>query len=534
MIKKIATLISTSIGLCFAQVSDFENLSINISSNSYWATNDVAVKGNLNFGNQVLANKFNPGYGGYWSGWALSNLTNTTLAGLSNQYSCSAGGDYSNTTSDGIFAIAGGSNPKIKFNSTQTSIAGFYITNTTYAYLSMRDGDSYAKKFGGTSGNDADYFRIKFEKYLNGELITNSGVDFYLADFRDANNSNDYILNTWQFVDLSSLGSLDSLSVTFESSDTGLYGINTPLYFCMDIDEDLSGAIQIPSNGFQNRTSGTIINSFTSGNANFNNTYTIDPNYGDNWESGFAFSKVNNTTLAGYENLYAASTGKGFNNSEVYAVGKQNAVIQLNNSNTVSGMYVSNTTYAYLSMRDGDSFGKKFGGNSGNDPDYFKLTAYGYNGGVLNTTNGVDFYLADFTSSTNSNDYILNTWSWMSLTALGVVDSIKFELSSSDVGSFGINTPLYFAFDNFSISNPTDLEFNNALENSNLTLYPNPANDEINIYSDEFISKIEIFTLEGIKVKKSEFENKIDISNLRSGFYIAEINETKRIKFMKK
>jgi hypothetical protein len=36
-------------------------------------------------------------------------------------------------------------------------------------------------------------------------------------------------------------------------------------------------------------------------------------------------------------------------------------------------------------MRDGDGFGKKFGGTTGMDPDWFKLTIKGYSGGALKT-----------------------------------------------------------------------------------------------------------------------------------------------------
>jgi hypothetical protein len=39
---------------------------------------------------------------------------------------------------------------------------------------------------------------------------------------------------------------------------------------------------------------------------------------------------------------------------------------------TVTGAYFTNTTYAALSMLSGDSFAKKFGGASGDDPDWFK------------------------------------------------------------------------------------------------------------------------------------------------------------------
>ena len=58
-------------------------------------------------------------------------------------------------------------------------------------------------------------------------------------------------------------------------------------------------------------------------------------------------------------------------------------------------LMVTNTTYAALSMRDGDSFAKKFGGPSGNDPDYFRLTITGKDSGG-STIGSVEFYLADY------------------------------------------------------------------------------------------------------------------------------------------
>ena len=47
-------------------------------------------------------------------------------------------------------------------------------------------------------------------------------------------NSKDYIVKTWQWIDCSKLGAVDSVFFTMLSSDTGSYGINNPTYFCMD------------------------------------------------------------------------------------------------------------------------------------------------------------------------------------------------------------------------------------------------------------------------------------------------------------
>jgi len=109
-------------------------------------------------------------------------------------------------------------------------------------------------------------------------------------------------------------------------------------------------------------------------------------------------------------------------------------------------MYVTNTTYAYLSMRNGDQFAKKFGGTDGNDPDWLKLTITGIDKDN-NPTEQVVFFLADFRFSDNSQDYIIDKWKWVDLTSLGTVVGLELSISSSDVGAFGVNTPSYFALD---------------------------------------------------------------------------------------
>jgi hypothetical protein len=59
-------------------------------------------------------------------------------------------------------------------------------------------------------------------------------VEFYLADFRFENNGEDYIVDTWEYVDLSSLGVVNKLEFSLGSSDVGAWGMNTPAYFVID------------------------------------------------------------------------------------------------------------------------------------------------------------------------------------------------------------------------------------------------------------------------------------------------------------
>ena len=46
------------------------------------------------------------------------------------------------------------------------------LTNTTYTALSMLNGDSFSKKFGGSTGNDPDYLRLIIQGRDAGNAIT--------------------------------------------------------------------------------------------------------------------------------------------------------------------------------------------------------------------------------------------------------------------------------------------------------------------------------------------------------------------------
>ena len=183
--------------------------------------------------------------------------------------------------------------------------------------------------------------------------------------------------------------------------------------------------------------------------ATFNNSYTDFGGGFFSWE-GFAFSDRTDTTTAGFTNQYSAYPGGGAGGSSQYAVSYPSAIIEFATSLDLSGLgaSIANTTYAALSMLNGDGFSKKFGGALGDDADFFKLTISGFSAGIPTGT-PVDFYLADFRFTKNSQDYVVDKWAFVDLSPLGTVDEIRFGFDSSDVGRFGINTPTYFALDNF-------------------------------------------------------------------------------------
>jgi hypothetical protein len=207
-------------------VSNFEDISLSPDTFLNGADGSGGwLSGRLYFMNQFDANWQS------WSGFSVSSKTDSITKSWSNQYSAiTATGANSSQNYAVVYNSAIVALPVAPGGDT---LAGVSVTNSTYTFGTLRDGDAFSKKFGGVSGNDPDYFFVRFSG-LNANGSVTGAVDFYLADFRFPNNTLDYIVPDWQWVDLSSLGKINSLSLSFFSSDTGMWGINTPVYACLD------------------------------------------------------------------------------------------------------------------------------------------------------------------------------------------------------------------------------------------------------------------------------------------------------------
>lgn len=237
--------------------------------------------------------------------------------------------------------------------------------------------------------------------------------------------------------------------------------------------------------------------SFESNGITFLNWY--NPEY-FSW-SGFSYSNITDNTTPGYMNQYSAIPGSGVDGSSVYAVHYHymldTAIVNINSS--VSGMYVTNATYTYFSMKDGDAYAKKFGGTDGNDPDWLLLTITGIDNDG-NSTGSVEYYLADYRFENNDQDYIVDSWEWVDLSSLGEVSKLAFSLASTDNGDWGMNTPSYFAIDNLILQSiiPVELTtFNATAGNQEVSLIWETASERNNAgfeversYDNETFEKI--------------------------------------------
>ncbi|TWT83037.1 hypothetical protein CA13_45000 [Planctomycetes bacterium CA13] len=201
----------------------------------------------------------------------------------------------------------------------------------------------------------------------------------------------------------------------------------------------------------------TTVGQFQTAGATFNNAISLDSGAWNGW----AYSNETNTTTPGFENSFSAFPGQGATGSGTFAVAfadqsdfyEPPTITLPVGAGMVQSIQVTNTTYAALSMRDGDSFAEPFGGASGNEPDWFLLTIEGKDPGGA-SVGTVDFYLADYRFADSASDYIVDTWQTIDLSSLGQAASLQFALTSSDVGTFGMNTPAFFAVDNLQLVEP--------------------------------------------------------------------------------
>ncbi len=214
---------------------------------------------------------------------------------------------------------------------------------------------------------------------------------------------------------------------------------------------------------FDNGSSTPGPGSFEFSGITFNTGF--NPIFG-NW-GGWSLSTMTDNDTPGFLNQYAAIAGNGAGGSDGYAVAFLGdpfdpglvydfAQINLPEGSRPLSFWIDNTAYATLSMLNGDAFAKKFGGPTGLDPDFLRLTITGYSGvdrqGAV--VGQVEVMLADYRPPGTAEDRILENWEFVDLSGLGVVESLGFEMTGSDVGVFGLNTPAYFAFDRFQVQVP--------------------------------------------------------------------------------
>ena len=200
-----------------AVTATFENLYLD--SESYWHCNDSRtsfVSGSYKFESGAM-----PEWNFYYN-FSYSNQTHTTYTSLADQHNSAVGSGVDGSENYVVDYPQGGKIHVLN-NAEGDSIRGFYITNSAWVVDAVVNGDGYEGAFA-----QGDYFKV---------IITadnGKSTEFYLADYRSTNTADHYYLDTWQWVDLTSLGKVKNLSFAFDGTKKNSYGLTTPTYFCLD------------------------------------------------------------------------------------------------------------------------------------------------------------------------------------------------------------------------------------------------------------------------------------------------------------
>ena len=144
---------------------------------------------------------------------------------------------------------------------------------------------------------------------------------------------------------------------------------------------------------------------------------------------------------------------------------------------TIDHMYVTNTTYVFNLLENGDGWMIPSGGVS--DNCWYKIIAYGYN--LANQlTDTAEFVLWEHGKG-------IQEWTPWDLSVLGNVARVEFNLVGSDelyASGYGLGAPGYFAYDNVAVRFP-----------HNSTSLPNPHSPLPRTNSQKILRNGQLFIL---------------------------------------
>lgn len=529
--KKIVWNIVALIGLqisSYAQTSSFDTQTLAPESSFESPSTVWFTDGQAEFQHQISP------WGDYFSnGFVYSNKTDVINGDYTNEFSVIAGKGVGGSANYAVSYDTSIIN--LKPNARLSPCTGFYVCNTTYTYKTIENGyPGISKKFGGDTGDDPDYFVLHITGFKNQQPVSDT-VKFYLADYRFADNSKDYIVNNWRWVDLRKLGAVDSLKFFYSSSDEGQYGINTPVYFAMDhFNEPLydpsmanGGVLGIAKNASSIVAWGTSVN-VTRGYLDINNkTQGVASAGNDNnamgaadgtivslGDSGVAVIQFSNPIMNGpgadfvvFENGFNVSTNNDFVELAFVEVSSDGvhfvrfpAVSKTNFTSQVG-------SYATMDMSLVYNLAGKYVGNY-----------------------GTPFNLDDLPEST-----LLDKSNITHVKIIDVIGSIYGIVSKDSLGNI-VNDPYAtnFASGGFDLDAVGVIHQNittstkSTYANASIDIFPNPTSDYIYLKSKKSSTlSVQIYNSLGVSMWNQEVENElqIEVAGWSAGVYYIKVQD---------
>lgn len=229
--------------------------------------------------------------------------------------------------------------------------------------------------------------------------------------------------------------------------------------FCScDNDDDVKNEVVISFENQLTDENSEFISDGTPNNTAFQETSFKDPknlvsfsHYYADWGSGYSFAGFTymNQTDNETPNSPAPISGKG-KTGKVYIAadssegefGTPAALTILDNNYKLKGTWITNSTWAYMGMTQGDGYARAF-----KTGDWYKVIATGYDE-AGNETGRAEILLADYKTDT---DKPVKDWVWFDLSGLQNAVKVKFIPDSSDKNEYGIKTAVYFCLDGITL-----------------------------------------------------------------------------------
>lgn len=212
------------------ETATFEDLGL--QSASWWNGSDTNGINEFRSGDFRFVNNYNKEWAS-WSGFAYSNLNDNLYVdsmGYDNSYKSAFGGGARGSETYAVAYASSFDPAKIKSPDSVNGqvLSGAYFTNSVISIEKAVHGDD----FGVTPFKTGDFIKVSCIGRIGNDSV--SQLDFYLADYRNNDTNEHYLLRTWEWVDLSSLGPVTSVEFLVSSNQIGSFGDNFPQYFCLD------------------------------------------------------------------------------------------------------------------------------------------------------------------------------------------------------------------------------------------------------------------------------------------------------------
>lgn len=171
-----------------------------------------------------------------WQGFGISNIVSTSQSEDEIPHNSA----YSNASSRNTFSVVKHPNgsdqaPTLKFEDNKNHrLKSMEINNTTLGVFLLKYGNENFDRMGYPVDTDPDWFKVTITGIDVSGTVTGS-QDFFLADYRFDYYKRDYIVDSWEEINLSGLGKINQLKFSLSSSKTNEEGgMITPEVFCID------------------------------------------------------------------------------------------------------------------------------------------------------------------------------------------------------------------------------------------------------------------------------------------------------------